>query len=65
MKYSFEMVGLFPGYAEAVPTGDGVLAKTRWKRLGLAEETGVVERVTKGTAGREGEDQELQRDAVE
>ena len=31
MKYSFEMVGLFPGYAEAVPTGDGVLAKTLWK----------------------------------
>jgi len=33
--------------------------------LGLPEETGVEERVTKGTDGREGEDRELQRDAVE
>jgi hypothetical protein len=30
-KYLFEMVGLFPGDAEAVPTREGVLAKTLWK----------------------------------
>ena len=63
MKYLFEMVGLFLGAAKAVPTGEGVLAKTLWKRF--PDETGVEQRVTKGTDGREGEERELQRDAVE
>jgi hypothetical protein len=57
MKYLFEMVGLFAGTQRRFRLG-----KKYWrKRCGSS----VEERVTKGTAGREGEDREFQKDAVE
>ena len=47
MKYLFEMIGLFPGMAEAVSEEDDSLAKILLQRLGMTDVTPGTSEVSK------------------
>lgn len=59
MKYLFEMIGLFPVAGVEEKPEENSLAKVLLRRLGLAEESGLENGVTKdrekSPVGREGD----------